>query len=152
MYAIRSYYEKSNRPGIIVYVNGDNGWKMNEHGAVEKFTSWELDSHNPIVVVSSDKKQFPAGKVVTDFAEFVDIAPTILAAAGENIKAEKYSYLDGMDLSLMANGKAPVRDYIVGESHAVTGPRAFIRTKDYVFSMQIRPNNTPGENMRNNFV
>ena len=120
---------------------------MNDHGSVSKFTPWDIDCHNPIVVVSSDKKKFPAGKVVSDFTEFVDVAPTALAAAGANLKSDKFEYLDGLDMAEVAAGKAPVRDYVIGESHAVTGPRAFIRNKEFVFSMQTRPDKNRGENM-----
>jgi arylsulfatase A-like enzyme len=142
-----AYSKKKNQPWMIVYVCGDHGWKLNEHGAVSKFSSWKIDSHNPIVVVSSDKKAFPAGKVVKDFTEFVDIAPTIMAAGGANLKDTKYDYLDGMDMKEVASKKAPKRDYIIGEGHAVTGPRGYIRTKDYVFSMQTRPNKKRGEDL-----
>lgn len=145
--AFIDYSEKHKQEWMIVYVHGDHGWKLNNHGAVSKFTPWEVDAHNPIVVVSSDKKKFPAGKVVTDFTEFVDIAPTALAAGGANLKDEKFDYLDGMNLEDVAAGNAPVRDYVIGESHAVTGPRAFIRTKEYVFSMQTRPDKNRGKNM-----
>ncbi|TXE06306.1 sulfatase-like hydrolase/transferase [Seonamhaeicola algicola] len=142
-----AYNKKKNKPYLIVYVNGDHGWKLNDHGAVSKFTPWNIDSHNPIVVISSDENKFPAGKVVEEFTEFVDIAPTILSAAGANIKTETFKYLDGMDLAKVAANKAPKRDYVIGEAHAVTGPRAFIRTKDFMFSIQTRPNKTRGENM-----
>ena len=36
---------------------------------------------------------------------------------------------------------------VIGESHAVIGPRAFIRTRDYAFSMQTRPSKNRGENI-----
>ena len=130
-----------------MYVNGDHGWKLNDHGAYSKFTPWNIDSQNPIVVISSDKKKYPAGKVVKDYTEFVDIAPTILSAAGANVKSAAFNYLDGFDLAEIASGKAPKRDYVVGESHAITGPRAYIRTKEYAFSIQDRPNKKRGENM-----
>ncbi len=145
--AFIKYSEAKKQPWVIVYVCGDHGWKLNDHGSVSKFSSWEIDSHNPIVVVSSDKKAFPAGKVVRDFTEFVDIAPTILAASGAKLEDEKFNYLDGLDMAKIASESIPSRDYIVGESHAVTGPRAFIRTKEYVFSMQTRPDKKRGENM-----
>ena len=145
--AFIKYSEEKNQPYMIVYVCGDHGWKLNDHGSISKFSYWEMDTHNPIIVISSDKKSFPAGKVVRDYTEFVDIAPTIISAGGGNIKTEKFDYLDGLDLKAVASGEAPVRDYIIGEAHAVTGPRAFIRTKDYVFSMQTRPNKNRGENM-----
>jgi arylsulfatase A-like enzyme len=141
------YSEKHDQSWMIVYVHGDHGWKLNDHGSVSKFTPWDLDAHNPIIVVSSDKKLFPASKVVRDFTEFVDVAPTILAAAGAGLEEEKFSYLDGLDLAKVASGNAPVRDYVIGESHAVTGPRAFIRTEEYLFSMQTRPNKNRGENL-----
>ncbi len=145
--AFIEYSEKNNQDWIIMFVCGDHGWKLNDHGAISKFSSWEIDSHNPIVVVSSDKKTFPAGKVVQDYTEFIDIAPTFMAAGGANLKDKQYEYLDGMDMAQIASGKAQKRDYIIGESHAVTGPRAYIRTKEYVFSMQTRPHKKRGENM-----
>jgi arylsulfatase A-like enzyme len=145
--AFIEYNKKENKEWVIVYVNGDHGWKLNEHGSVSKFTPWDIDAHNPIVVVSSNKKAFPEGKVVRDYTEFVDIAPTILAAGGANLNDAKYDYLDGMNLAEVVAKNAPKRDYVVGESHAVTGPRAFIRTKEYVFSMQTRPSKTRGEDM-----
>lgn len=145
--AFIEYSEKNNKEWIIVYVNGDHGWKLNDHGSVSKFSPWDIDSHNPIVIVSSDKKKFAAGKVVRDFTEFVDIAPTILSAAGASLEDPKYNYLDGFDMAKVASKEIPARDYVVGESHAVTGPRAFIRTKEFVFSMQTRPNKVRGKDM-----
>jgi len=141
------YSDAQKQEWMIIYVHGDHGWKLNEHGAISKFTPWRIDSHNPIVVVSSDKKKYPAGKVVREFTEFVDVAPTALSAAGAKLNNAEYNYLDGLDLAKVANGSAPVRDYVIGESHAVTGPRAFIRTKDYVFSMKTRPSKKRGENI-----
>ncbi|MEM0964561.1 MAG: sulfatase-like hydrolase/transferase [Verrucomicrobiota bacterium] len=148
--AAKDFVEYSNRhgqPWMIVYVCGDHGWKLNEHGSVSKFTPWNIDQQNPIIVVSSDRAAFPAGKVVRDFTEFVDIAPTILAAAGADLGDPKFDYLDGFDMARIASGEQPSRDYVTGESHAVTGPRAFIRMKDFVFSMQTRPDKSHGGNM-----
>ncbi len=145
--AFIGYSEKHGQPWLVVYVCGDHGWKLNDHGAEGKFTPWDIDSHNPIIVVSSDKSAFPAGKVVTDFTEFVDIAPTCLAAAGADLKEGRFGYLDGYDLAKVVSGEIPAREYVIGESHAVTGPRAFIRTKAFVFSMQTRPNTRRGENL-----
>ena len=144
--AFIAYSEQQKQPWMIVYVCGDHGWKLNEHGAVSKFTPWDIDSHNPIIVVSSDKKSFPAGKVVRDFTEFVDRAPTILAAGGAKLGDGGYDYLDGRDMAKTVSGAMPARDYVIGESHAVTGPRAYIRTEDYVFSMQTRPDKKEGQN------
>lgn len=143
--AFIEYSERHGRPWVVVYVCGDHGWKLNDHGSVSKFTPWEVDSHNPIIVVSSDKQAFPPNRVVTDFTECVDIAPTILAVSGADLTDAYYAYLDGYDLARVVSGAAPRRDYVLGESHAVLGPRAFIRTKDYAFSMQTRPHKNRGE-------
>lgn len=123
--AFIEYSETQKQPWAIVYVCGDHGWKLNDHGSVSKFTPWDVDSHNPIIVVSSDKKAFPAGKVVTDFTEFVDIAPTILAMGGAKLIDKKYDYLDGSDMAGIVSGEIPARDYVIGESHAVIGPRFY---------------------------
>ena len=133
------YSEKGGRPWLILYVCGDNGWRLNEHGMVSKFCHYDTDLNNPIIVVSSDRQRFPAGKIVTDFACFVDMAPTFLAAAGIDIRAPDYTYLDGRDLAKTAAGAVPPRDYIIAEPTWVIGPRAVIRTKDYKFAMKIRP-------------
>ena len=143
-----AYSEKHNQPWMIIYVCGDHGWKLNEHGGISKFTPWKWDTHNPIIVVSSDKKKFPAGKIVKEFTEFVDIAPTTLKVAGANLSEKRFDYLDGFDLAAVVSKDAIERDYIIGESHAVTGPRAFIRTKDYVLSLKTRPTKKEGENMK----
>ncbi len=146
--AFIEYSQQQKQPWLIVYVVGDHGWKLNDHGAVSKFTPWDVDCHNPIIVVSSDQKAFPADNVVRDFTEFVDVAPTILAAAGADINEDSFDYLDGVDLAKVVSGEQPPRDYVIGESHAVTGPRAYIRTKEFVFSMQTRPAGKKGKNMQ----
>jgi len=145
--AFIDYSKKQKQPWMIVYVCGDHGWKLNDHGAISKFSPWQIDSHNPIIVVSSDKKAFPAGKVVTDFTEFVDIMPTVLAAAGADLTAEAFDFLDGYDLAKVTSGELAPRQYVIGESHAVTGPRATIRTKEYMFSIKSRPDKKRGKNM-----
>lgn len=133
------FSEKQKRPWLILYVCGDHGWRLNEHGMVSKFSHYDTDLHNPLIVISSDKEQFPAGKVVTDFTCFVDMAPTFLAAAGIDISTPEYEYLDGRDLAKTATGALSPRDYIIAEPTWVIGPRAVIRTKDYKFAMKIRP-------------
>lgn len=134
-----SFSEKHGRPWVILYVCGDNGWKLNEHGMISKFLHYEHDLKNPMIAISSDKKNFPAGKVVHDFTMFVDMLPTFLSSAGIDISKPEYSYLNGRDLAKTAAGTLRPRDYIIAEPSWVTGPRAVIRTQDYKFSMKIRP-------------
>lgn len=136
-----AYSEKQHRPWLVLYVCGDNGWRLNEHGMIKKFALFDTDLRNPIIVVSSDKQRFPAGKVVTDFAGFVDMAPAFLSAAGIDVSRSDYKYLDGRDLARVAAGTVPARDYIIAEPDWVIGPCALIRTKDYKFFMKVRPQN-----------
>jgi arylsulfatase A-like enzyme len=133
------FSEQQGRPWLVLYVCGDHGWRLNEHGMVSKFSHYDTDLHNPIIVVSSNKKRFPAGKVVKDFTCFVDIAPTFLNTAGVDVSAPEYEYLDGRDLAATAAGTLTPRDYIIAEPTWVVGPRAVIRTKKYKFAMKIRP-------------
>lgn len=133
------FSETQGRPWLILYVCGDHGWRLNEHGMVSKFSHYDTDLHNPIIVVSSDKQKFPAGKVVEDFTCFVDMAPTFLSAAGVDIAMPEYEYLDGVDLADTVAGGVRPRDYIIAEPTWVIGPRAVIRTKDYKFAMKTRP-------------
>ncbi|MEC5128726.1 sulfatase-like hydrolase/transferase [Verrucomicrobiales bacterium BCK34] len=141
------FSEKQERPWMILYVCGDHGWRLNEHGMVSKFTHYDTDLHNPIVVVSSDKKKFPAGKIVEDFTQFVDMAPTILAAGGVAVGNAEYDWLDGQDLAKVASGEELKRDYIIAEPTHVIGPRAVIRTKDYKFAMKVRNTHRKGQDM-----
>ena len=70
-----------------------------------KFGPWKQSLNGAVIVVSSDKKRFPAGKVVDDLVEYVDLAPTILAAAGldvdsNNIYSDNFALGNGaMDIS-----------------------------------------------------
>ncbi|MEM0964609.1 MAG: sulfatase-like hydrolase/transferase [Verrucomicrobiota bacterium] len=145
--AFIEYSESQRQEWMILYVCGDHGWRLNEHGAIYKFAPWKTDALTPVIVVSSDKETFPAGKVVTELTELVDLAPTIIAAGGGNLDSPEFEYLDGFDLAKVVSGDIR-RDYVIKESHAVTGPRATIRTQDYMFSIKSRPRNRMGgENM-----
>ncbi|MGL6315694.1 sulfatase-like hydrolase/transferase [Vibrio sp. WXL103] len=137
------YSESNNRPWMVLYVCGDHGWRLNEHGMIAKFGPYDIDLQNPIIVTASDKDKFPAGKVVTDFTEFVDMAPTFLSAAGIDVTQPKYDYLDGYDLARVAAKTIEPRDYVIAEPTWVTGPTAVIRTHDYKFAMKIRPGHRP---------
>lgn len=142
-----SYSEKKGQPWMILYVCGDHGWRLNEHGMISKFGPFDSELHNPIIVVSSDKEKFPANKVVTEFTTFLDMAPTFYAAADIDVGKPDYAYLDGRDLAKIVSGAQPPRDYIIAEPTHVIGPRAVIRTADYKFSMRIRPKGIDGKNI-----
>ena len=143
--AVKSFQEYSklqNRDYLIVFAIGDHGWHLGEQGIMAKFGPWKQSLNGAAIVVSSDKNRFPPGKVVDRFVEYVDFAPTMLAAAGIDIDKTKYDYLDGYDLGRVANDSGLRREYIIGEMNLVCGHRAYLRTKDFAFSMRTRDRRT----------
>jgi len=139
--AFKEYCAKNNQEYLIIYTVGDHGWHLGEQGIETKFSPWRESIHNAAIVVSSDKTKFPAGTVCDDIIEFVDFMPTILAASGINIHDPQYDYIDGYDLAEVLSGKAPKREYALGEINLIYGPRAYMRSDDFAFSMRTRPEN-----------
>lgn len=136
--AFKKYCEEKGEEYIIIYTVGDHGWHLGEQGVMSKFGPWKESVHDAIIVVSSDKKKFPAGKIVSDIVEYVDFVPTILAAGNIDIKGKEYNYLDGYDLQEVITNKAPKREYALGEINVVNGHRAYMRNLDFAFSMRSR--------------
>ncbi len=136
----KQFCKKNNKEYMIVIACGDHAWHLGEQGVAAKFAAYENSSHTAVIVVSSDKKKVPAGKVVSDYLEYVDFAPTFAAAAGFNLKDERFSYFDGYDIMDVISGKAAPRDYTIGEINHVCGPHAQIRTKDFMFGYRCRVN------------
>lgn len=137
--AFKEKCKKNNRPYLIIMACGDHGWHLGEQGVTYKSSNYVKSNQTAVIVVSSDKKKFPAGKVVDDLIEYVDFAPTFFTAAGLNVKDKKYSYLDGRDLGAIVSGKTTPRDYVLGETDHVIGHRAYLRGKEFAFSMRVRP-------------
>ncbi|WP_052444505.1 sulfatase-like hydrolase/transferase [Flammeovirga sp. OC4] len=144
--AFKKYCEKNNQEYLIIFTVGDHGWHLGEQGIEAKFTGWKQSTNGAMVVVSSDKKKVPAGLVRNQLIEYVDIAPTILSATGEDISAKKYDYLDGMKLQDFIQSKKEKRDYTLGETKVVVGHRAYLRSNQFAFSMRTRPTNNSKDN------
>ncbi|WP_010182730.1 sulfatase-like hydrolase/transferase [Aquimarina agarilytica] len=134
----KTYCKNNKQEYLIIFTIGDHGWHLGEQGIMAKFGPWKQSVQNAAIVVSSDKKKFPAGKIVNDIIEFVDFAPTILAAAGENVTTKQYDYLDGYNLADVVSNNKPKREYAIGEVNVVCGHRAYMRTKNFAFSMRTR--------------
>lgn len=141
----KNYSKKQGREYLIVFTVGDHGWHLGEQGIMAKFGSWKQSLNGAVIVVSSDKKKFPAGKVVDKLVEYVDFAPTLMAAANIDVEQKQYAYLDGSDLAKVSNDKSFKRDYILGEMNLVSGHRAFMRSNDFAFSMRTRDKRTVAE-------
>lgn len=151
----KSYCAKRNEPYLIVLACGDHGWHLGEQGVAAKASNYVKSNQTAVIVVSSDKSKFPAGKVVDDLIEYVDFVPTFISAAGLNPAGGDFDYLDGRSLELTANSKVAPRDYVLGATNVVCGHRAYLRSKDFAFSMKTRnflgdnsEKNKPNENIR----
>ncbi|MEM0964959.1 MAG: sulfatase-like hydrolase/transferase [Verrucomicrobiota bacterium] len=141
--SFKDYCEKHDQEYLIVYVCGDHGWHLGEQGIKAKFGPWFQSVHDSVIVVSSDKSVFPAGKIIDDWVEFVDFAPTFYEVAG--IDPDAHPGLDGVSL-LTTLEEGPQRDYVIGEMNQVRGDRAYLRSEDFAFAMLVRPFWTkPGE-------
>lgn len=139
--AFKEYAASRSRPWVIMYVCGDNGWHLGENGVMAKFGPYEKSTRQAVIAASSVPGMFPPGMVVNRFVEFVDFAPTFYRFAGIDISKPEWSYLDGRDLVAETADILPAREYVVSEMDPGIGPRAAIRTKDFVFSMRVRPEN-----------
>lgn len=64
---------------LIVYM-GDNGFMFGEHGLIDKRAAYEESMRVPMLVRCP--ALFPAGTVVEQVVANIDVAPTMLAAAG----------------------------------------------------------------------
>ena len=142
--SFKKYNAEQGKDYLILLTVGDHGWQLGEQGIEAKFSPWNTSNQGVIVVVDSTNKRFAKDKVVNDFVEYVDIAPTLLSAAGIDI-ANEAKHLDGVDLSDVITNKGLKRDYVIGELNSVAGPRAYLRGHDFSFSMRVRQNGFPGK-------
>ncbi|MEM1085504.1 MAG: sulfatase-like hydrolase/transferase [Verrucomicrobiota bacterium] len=137
--SFKQYCKANGQEYLILFTIGDHGWHLGEQGIEAKFGPWQQSVANAAIIVSSDKKLVPAGKQHDGMVEFVDFAPTLMDAGGVALDKEDFDYLDGYSLFDVLDGSAPKRDYILGEIHLVAGPRAYLHTDRFRFSMTTRP-------------
>jgi N-acetylglucosamine-6-sulfatase len=63
---------------LVVFM-GDNGFAFGEHGLIDKRTAYEASMRVPLVMAGGG---LPAGTTVDEVVANIDIAPTLLEAAG----------------------------------------------------------------------
>ncbi|MEY5010097.1 MAG: hypothetical protein RLZZ253_1236, partial [Verrucomicrobiota bacterium] len=149
--AFKDFSKAQGREYLILYVCGDHGWHLGEQGIEAKFAPYERSNLGAVVAVSSDPKKFPPSTVRREFIEYVDLAPTLYTAAGIDVSQSGFAHLDGQPLQLLVQGGATPRDYVLGEMNHVYGPRAYIRSEAFAFSMRTRPTNLrPGKGVAPN--
>ena len=95
---------------IIVYM-GDNGFQFGDHGLIDKRTAYEASARVPLLIRAPGK--VPAGSKYDAVVGNIDIAPTLLQAAG----VEPLEQCDGRGLWAAICGKdqAERRDYLLYE-------------------------------------
>jgi N-acetylglucosamine-6-sulfatase len=83
---------------LLMYL-GDNGFAFGEHGLIDKRTAYEESMRIPLIARCPEL--FPAGAVVDQVVANLDIAPTLLAAAG----LEAPDGLEGADMLPLARAE-----------------------------------------------
>lgn len=84
---------------LILYM-GDNGFMFGEHGLIDKRAAYEESMRVPML--ARCPSLFPAGSVVEQVVANIDVAPTMLAAAGLRAPAD----MAGADMLPLARGGA----------------------------------------------
>ncbi|MPZ17271.1 MAG: sulfatase-like hydrolase/transferase [Luteitalea sp.] len=94
----------------VIMLMGDNGFAWGEHGLIDKRTAYEESMLVPLVAYAPG--ELPAGGKVSEVVGNIDIAPTVLAAAG----LQPPSDMDGRSFLDLARGKeVPWRDSVLYE-------------------------------------
>jgi N-acetylglucosamine-6-sulfatase len=94
---------------LVVYM-GDNGFQFGEHGLIDKRTAYEASMRVPLLLHCPELVQ--RGAVVTQMVANIDIAPTLLEAAGLRPPA----HIHGRSFLSLARGRVvPWRDALLYE-------------------------------------
>ncbi|MCA9038911.1 MAG: sulfatase [Planctomycetaceae bacterium] len=96
---------------LIIYM-GDNGFQWGEHGLIDKRTAYEASMRVPMLAYCP--KLFSPGTVVDGVVANIDIAPSVLEAAG----LETPNHMDGQSFLKLAAGDQDLsswRDYLLYE-------------------------------------
>jgi N-acetylglucosamine-6-sulfatase len=105
---------------LIIYM-GDNGFQFGEHGLIDKRTAYDASMRVPMLAFCPDI--IKAGTVVNEVVANIDIASTILEAAG--MKAP--SYMDGRSFLPLLQGK-PAENWRTGLLYEYYWERNFPQT------------------------
>jgi len=96
---------------LVIYL-GDNGFALGEHGFYDKRDAFEQSIRVPMLAYAPGL--IKPGTKVTQMVQNIDIAPTVLEAAGRAIPAKPR--IDGKSfLPLLAGREIPWRDHVLYE-------------------------------------
>ena len=126
---------------IVIYI-GDNGsCYISEGNNKGKASAYDAGSHVPMALMWQGT--VPAGRVVDDFVNAIDIAPTMLEAAGmpvpESISGN--SFLDLMR-SNQSGRIDPERDFVMTGNEWHTQPKTYRTIRDERYAYIVKYPNT----------
>jgi N-acetylglucosamine-6-sulfatase len=119
---------------LVIYM-GDNGFALGEHGFYDKRDAFEESIRVPMLAYAPG--MIKPGTNVTQMVQNIDIAPTLLAAAG--VQPPKAANMDGRSFLLLLRGESiPWRDHILYEYYwewnfPATPTTFAIRTERYKY-------------------
>jgi len=87
---------------LIVFM-GDNGYFHGEHGLADKWYPYEESIRVPLIVLDPRISSEKAGTVDENFVLNIDIAPTLVAAAGQKVP----EVMQGSDFSVLYLNRNP---------------------------------------------
>ncbi len=136
------------RENTLVVVSGDHGIPGFPRG---KCNLYDLGTQVPLFAQWAGRA--PGGRVVEDFVNLMDLAPTFLEAAGESVP----SCMTGRSIVPLLRSKRsgwidPQRDHVVTgrERHVAKAragqlpyPQRAIRTRDYLYIRNFEPDRWP---------
>ena len=99
---------------LVVYM-GDNGFELGEHGFYDKRDAYEESIRVPMLAYAPG--MIKPGAKVTQMVQNIDIAPTLMEAAGAPVP--KSAKMDGRSFLPLLKGRknTPWRDHILYEYH-----------------------------------
>lgn len=93
----------------IVVFWSDHGWHLGDHAIWTKHTNFEQANHIPFIVIAPGVTK--AGSVTDQFAESVDVYPTLASLAGLD-KPKGPQPIDGIDLSpVLKDGSKEIKNH-----------------------------------------
>lgn len=99
---------------VVVYM-GDNGFALGEHGFYDKRDAFETSIRVPLIIRAPGA--IKPETIVTKMVQNIDIAPTLLEAAGVTLPSDAPK-MDGRSFWPLLQGRdVPWRDHILYEYH-----------------------------------
>ena len=157
---LKTLEEKGELENTLVIVTADNGMPFPRIKGQE----YEYSNHLPLAIMWKNGIKYP-GRVVNDFVNFIDFAPTYLELAGINLEDSGMQPIQGKSLTDIFNsGKSgkvnPERDFVligkerhdVGRPNDVGYPIRGIVKDNYLYIKNFEPSRWPAGNPETGYL